>query len=192
VLARRLRGLPGLVIPVPHHVQHPQGRAWLERSTLVIGAVDGMRTRDYIERVCRAALVPYVDIGLTIKLGDDDETVEGIGGQVFVSLPGAPCMRCANIITDELLARDREEYVAGRPEQQVVSMNGILASEAVNAVLWMLTRYSAQFPPPLHLIYDGLEHRLYKNEYLPDECEHFPIAAAGWAVVLPPRRNAAS
>lgn len=189
VLAQRLHQLAGVIVPVPHPVQSAQGRRWLGRSDLVFGAVDGMRTRDYIEHVCRASLVPYIDIGLTIVV-DDDGWVVGIGGQVFTSTPGGPCLRCANILTDEALARDREEYVAGAPEQQVVSMNGLLASQAVNTGIWILTRYAPAFPPPLHIFYDGLAHELRPNKFLPAHCPHYSLESAGWVVRLPPLRNA--
>lgn len=189
VLERRYARLAGHVIGVPYRAQSRKGRALLESSDLVFGAVDGMRTRDFIEHVCRAALVPYIDIGLSIVPGDDG-TVAGIGGQVFTSLPGGPCLRCASIVTDDALARDREEYFAGSPEQQVVSMNGVLASQAVNTALWLFTRYAPQFPPPLHLMYDGLAHSVLANRYLPHDCPHFMVEDAGWAVRLPPMRNA--
>jgi hypothetical protein len=146
-----------------------------------------MRTRDYIERACRAALVPYIDIGLTIVMAEKG-SVGGIGGQVFISVPAGPCMWCAGILTNDELAGDHEEYVAGAPEQQVISMNGILASQAINAALWLLTRFAPAFPPPAHIVYDGLEHELRRNDYLPKSCSHYPVESAGWSVVLPPRR----
>jgi molybdopterin-synthase adenylyltransferase len=190
ILARHLSNLGSTIVPVVARAQSSDGRRWLERSDLVLGAVDGMRARDSIERICRTALVPYIDIGLSIIV-DDKFKVIGIGGQVFVSLPGRPCMRCARIITEESLAADREEYIAGSPEQQVISMNGILASQAVTAGISLLTDYAADYPIPLHLQYDGLAHGMRANTFLPGACLHYPLASAGWTALLPPKRNAA-
>ena len=63
-------------------------------------------------------------------------------------MPGRPCLRCW-FITDAVLAKEQEEApprydrnpdAAGDP--QVVSMNGVLASEACNAALDSVTAYS--------------------------------------------------
>ena len=81
VLARRLHGLGGTVIPVIARAESSEGRSWLERSDAVVGAVDGIRARSNIERICRGALVPYVDIGLGIDVADDG-SIRSIGGQV--------------------------------------------------------------------------------------------------------------
>ncbi len=188
ILAANLAGLGATLVPVIARATSAEGRRWIERSDLVIGAVDGMRSRDAIERLCRAAIVPYLDIGLSIVL-DEAGHVAGIGGQVFTSLPGGPCMRCAEIITDERLAADREEYVAGAPEQQVVSMNGILASQAVTGAIALLTDFAPAFPMPPWLQYDGLLHEL-KTPSVPllGPCPHHSLALAGWLVPLPPKR----
>jgi hypothetical protein len=67
---------------------------------------------------------------------------------VATSVPGRPCLRCW-FITDAVLAKEQEEApprydrnpdAAGDP--QVVSMNGVLASEACNAALDVVTAYS--------------------------------------------------
>jgi molybdopterin-synthase adenylyltransferase len=105
-----------------------------------------------------------------------------------VSLPGGTCLRCAGVIRDDLLGADREEYVASAPEQQVVSMNGLLASEAVTAAIFLITGCTPGYDVPAHLIYDGLAHELRKNRFLPHACSHYALTEAGWRAVLPPRR----
>jgi molybdopterin-synthase adenylyltransferase len=187
VLKRRLKGLGGNIIPVLSRAEGDGGRAWIERSELVLGAVDGVRTRCNIETICRAALVPYIDIGLKIDVGDDG-AIKGIGGQVFVSAPGGPCTRCAGIVTEEGMLLDREEYAVGVPDQQVISLNGVLASQAANTAVALLTGFAPAFPPPRMLRFDGLLHRM-----LPDlnvetiSCHHYSMEAAGWRLVLPKR-----
>lgn len=188
VLARRLEGLGGRLAPIPRRAEDPSAQRAIESSDLVVGAIDGFRARDNLEKRCRAALVPYVDIGLTIIV-DESGAVTAIGGQVVSSLPGGPCLRCMHVVTDDSLAADREEYVAGAPEQQVVSMNGLLASQAVNTALALMTGYGRAHRPPLYLAYDGLRHELRRHPIYPgtEACPHYDVADAGLRTILPPR-----
>jgi molybdopterin/thiamine biosynthesis adenylyltransferase len=188
ILADRLAGLGGRVVPVPNRAESSEGRAWLERSDLVFGAVDGARARENIERICRAALVPYIDIGLRIETSPTGE-VTAAGGQIVVSLPGGPCLRCAEVVTDSALAADREEYGDNAIEQQVVSMNGVLASTAVTAGVALLTEYAPLFPPPPVLLYDGLTYEVRVDECGTVPCPHYLLEDAGWRMVLPKRKN---
>lgn len=188
VLAGRLQGLRTEIVTVLARAESGEGRRWIEGSDAVFGAVDGGRARNNIERICRTALVPYIDIGLRIDVADD-KSIRAIGGQVFMSLPGGPCMWCVGLVSPEILEADREEYVAGQPEQQVVSMNGLLASQAINGLLALIADYGDPFPPPLLVRYDGLLHSLKPDDYVSAICPHYPLVDAGWRDVLPPRRN---
>lgn len=69
-------------------------------------------------------------------------------GQIIVALPGEPCLRCF-FLTDALLEWERRNRPPGYDQNpdaagdpQVVSMNGVLASEACNSVLDLITGYS--------------------------------------------------
>ena len=53
-----------------------------------------------------------------------------ISGQVILSMPGHPCMRCCGFITDERLKQEAERYGAAGARPQVVWPNGVLASTA--------------------------------------------------------------
>jgi hypothetical protein len=190
VLARRLHRLGGTVIPVIARAESSEGRSWLERSDAVVGAVDGIRARSNIERICRGALVPYVDIGLGIDVADDG-SIRSIGGQVVTSLPGGRCLRCVEVVTDAGIVADREEYAVGAPDQQVISMNGLLASQAVNSVLALLTDYALDFPVPTVVRYDGLLHEMRPDaEDAGEGCVHYTLAGCGWSTVLPSRKAA--
>lgn len=191
LLAERFGDLKTRIIPVPDKAESREGRRWIEQSDIVFGAVDGARARNNIEGFCRAALVPYIDIGLKIHVADDETTVLAIGGQIVTSVPGGPCLWCAEVVTDEALLLDRQEYLAGRPEQQVVSLNGILASEAVSGMLSLMTGYAPGFPAPAVIRYDGLTHNMKPDPYIKGPCPHYPLDAAGWRAVLPPRVAAA-
>lgn len=188
VLAERLDALGSRMVPVVARAEDPLGRRWLERSDIVIGAVDGIRTRSNVERICRNALVPYIDIGLGIDV-DDNGAVRAIGGQVVTSLIDGPCLRCVDVITDAAIIADREEYVVGAPDQQVISMNGVLASQAVNHALALITDYAPSFPVPTIVRFDGLLYRMLPDpEEIFGRCSHFALDSAGWSVVLPYRR----
>jgi molybdopterin-synthase adenylyltransferase len=189
ILAERLGGLGSRLVPIARRAETRPGRAWLERADLVLGAVDGARTRDSVERICRSALVPYVDVGLKIEVSPTG-AVRAVGGQVFTSLVGGPCMRCGEIVTEATLALDRQEYVAGAPEQQVISLNGPLASQAVNNAISLLTNYAPDFPVPAMIRYDGLVHEMRPDRYVTGPCPHYPLEDAGWRFVLPPRKTA--
>jgi hypothetical protein len=191
LLGRRFGDLKTEIVPEDVRAESAVGRFWIEQSDVVFGAVDGARARRNIEVICRAALVPYVDIGLKIVVNDDGITIDGVGGQVVTSIPGGPCLWCAGVITEEALLADREEYLAGSPEQQVVSMNGLLASQAVTGMLAFMTDYARDFPLPAMIAYDGLSHTMLPNTYFHGQCPHFPLEDAGWRYVLPPRVTAA-
>ncbi len=191
LLAKRFGDLGTRVIPVPHKAESREGRRWIEQSDVVFGAVDGARARNTIESICRAAEVPYIDIGLKIDVAEDETTVLAIGGQIVTSVPGGPCLRCAEVVTEEALLLDRQEYVAGRPEQQVVSLNGILASQAVSGMLNLMTGYAPAFPVAAVIRYDGLTHTMKPDRYVQGPCPQYPLDAAGWRIVLPPRVAAA-
>jgi molybdopterin-synthase adenylyltransferase len=190
LLAERFGNLKTAIVAVPARAESPAGRRWIERSDIVFGAVDGARARNNIERICRGAQVPYVDIGLTIQVAEDGVTTTAIGGQVVTSLPGGPCLWCGEVVTDDLILRDREEYLAGRPDQQVVSMNGLLASQAVNGMLTVMTGYARDFPLHAMIRYDGLSHTMQPDRFIQGPCPHHPLETAGWRYVLPARVSA--
>lgn len=190
LIASRLHHLAGTVRGIVCRGESSRGKAWIEHSDIVFGAMDGARARENIEKICRAALVPYIDIGLTIDVADAGK-IRAIGGQVVVSIAGGPCLRCAGVVTDESLARDRQEYGAKHIAQQLVSMNGILASQAVTAGIALVANYAPTFPPPAVARYDGLLHEIKSDRYLPDTCIHFRLQDIGWRIVLPPRKSGA-
>jgi molybdopterin-synthase adenylyltransferase len=190
VLAERLQGLGGVVVAVTNRAESREGRAWIERSDLVIGTVDSIRARSNIESICRRALVPYIDIGLGIDVADDG-SIRSIGGQVVTSLPGGACLRCVEVITDFGIIADREEYAVGVPDQQVISMNGLLASQAINNALALLTNYATPYAVPTIIRFDGLLYRMQPDaEEAEEGCSHYTVRSAGWSTVLPSRKAA--
>jgi len=181
IIARRLSWTRTDLVPISSRVQSPEAIAALQASDYVFGSVDRFRARDDIERVCRQALVTLIDIGLGIRV--ERNVVVSAAGQVVLSIPGEPCMRCMEVVNETNLARDKEEYVeGGAPDQQVISMNGLLASEAVNLFLALATGYSIGLPLPRYLVYNALRHELAPHPFFGTDsaiCPHYPLEDAG-------------
>lgn len=121
--------------------------AALKSVGLVISCVDSFLVREQINTFCRRHHLPLIDIGMNIRT--HAERLESANGQVIVVLPDSECLRCTPLLSDAVLERERRErppgydrnpYAAGDP--QVVSMNGVLASEACNHALDLITGYS--------------------------------------------------
>lgn len=181
VVAKRFSWVRTRVVPMRARIQSADAIAAVQGSDFAFGCVDRFRARDDLERICRQALVPFIDVGLGIIV-KDGMTIS-VGGQIALSSPGDACLRCMEIVTEENLGRDKEEYVeSGAPEQQVVSMNGLLASEAVNAFLMLVTGYATAFPPPRYIVYNGLTHELGAHPFFglgPTACPHYLVENAG-------------
>ena len=149
---------------------------------IVVGSVDDYGTRDGLERFCRLNLIPYIDIGMDVhKLGDRNYL---ISGQVIQSLPGHPCLRCCNYITDDKLALEADDYGAAGGRPQVVWPNGVLASTAVGFAINLLCPWSPERHGFRFLSYDGnsgevvTPHLVY--EHVADVvCDHHPLKEVG-------------
>ena len=154
----------------------------LAECDIVIGAVDKYSTRDGLERFCRRNLIPYIDIGMDVRvLGDEHHF---ISGQVIQSLPGYPCLRCCNYITDEKLDLEADRYGTAGSRPQVVWSNGVLASTAVGFAIRLLCPWSPERQGFRFLSYDGNSGELVTpavvREYLENHvCNHHPTTELG-------------
>jgi molybdopterin/thiamine biosynthesis adenylyltransferase len=148
VMRRLARGIDQTIraIEVPYPSSHPQGTAAIREADVVVACVDRFDARVEIEAVARRHLIPVVDVGMTLM--SDGERLMSATGQVVLSLPGAPCLRCTPLLSDAVLESEARTAPPGydrnpnAPGQaQVVSMNGLLASQAANLVLAIITGY---------------------------------------------------
>jgi hypothetical protein len=160
---------------------------WQERAEalaacdVVFGGVDTFKERDELEKFTRRYMIPFVDIGL------DVHTVPGqaprMAGQVILSMPGSPCMRCLGFLTSERLAQEAAKYgdVGGRP--QVVWGNGVLASTAVGVAIDLFCNWSGTRRDVVYLSYDGNSGCVTPHSTLPyldrDGCDHYPLNDVG-------------
>src|SRR3546814_10258244 len=81
-----------------------------------------------------------------------------VSGQVILSSPGEPCLRCFGLVTDEALEAEGARYgdAGGRP--QVVWPNGVLASTATGLMVQALTPWHSKPLESVCLEYDGNKH----------------------------------
>jgi molybdopterin/thiamine biosynthesis adenylyltransferase len=126
---------------------------YLKPCDLVIGGLDKVRAKDELDAFCRRFLIPYIDQGMDVhKLGDRDFL---ISGQVMLSAPGGPCLRCLGIVTEQALEEEARAYGDAGGKPQVVWPNGVLASSAVGIAVSLLTPWYRQTPFSRYLTYDG-------------------------------------
>jgi molybdopterin-synthase adenylyltransferase len=153
----------------------------LKLCDVIVGAVDSFKEREQLERFARRHLIPYIDIGMDVHdLGKKGFLVSG---QVILSMPGAPCMRCCGFITDERLEQEAKLYGAAGSRPQVVWSNGVLASTAVGLLTQILTPWYTNLPGFVYLDYDGNKGTITPNarmELLKNYvCPHHPPDEAG-------------
>ena len=153
--------------------------SWIEVTAelrdvdVIFACVDSMICRSELESFARRFLIPLIDIGMDVHGASSEFS---IGGQVVLSMPGKPCMRCMGLVTDQALANEAAKYGAAGGKPQVVWPNGTLASIAVGFFMKLVTPWESQKETPLLLEYDGdLQTVMPSNKlaYLPAHCKHF-------------------
>ena len=152
----------------------------LVQCDLVFGCVDGFLERDQLEASCRRHLIPLIDIGMDVVIVDGEPPV--MGGQVILSMPGGPCMKCMGFLTDENLAKEGQRYGDAGANPQVVWANGILASTAISVALDLVTNWRRQVPNIVFLEYRGNEDVVRehpRSSFVADTCPHYELTAIG-------------
>ena len=153
----------------------------LKACDVIVGAVDSFTERDQLERFARRYLIPYIDIGMDVHdLGNNRFLVSG---QVVLSTPGAPCLRCCGFLTDERLREEANRYGAAGSRPQVVWSNGVLASTAIGILVQMLTPWCERPPAFVYLEYDGNKGSVSRSAYMDalkeSACPHHPPDETG-------------
>lgn len=153
IAARTIRGLNPLALL--REVRKPWQDATedLKRCDVIIGAMDSFREREQLERFARRYLIPYIDMGMDVH--DLPSGAYLVSGQVIMSSPGHPCLRCCGLITDERLGEEARRYGAAGGRPQVVWPNAILASTAVGLAIQLVTPWHNKASPFVYLVYDG-------------------------------------
>jgi molybdopterin/thiamine biosynthesis adenylyltransferase len=156
-------------------------RKWQEADYLIkdahvlFGCLDGYQQRDYLESAARRYCIPYIDIGMDVtKVGED---AFAVAGQMVMTRPGGPCMRCLGFITDERLSEEENRYGDAGTNPQVVWTNGTLASLAVGAFIKLVTPWFGVNDKFTWLELDGNTQTVSPSQqpkYMPqfDTCPH--------------------
>ena len=110
--------------------------AELRDVDVIFACVDSIGCRSELEAFARRFLIPLIDIGMDVHESSGEFS---ISGQVMLSMPGKPCMRCMGLVTDEALAKEAARYGAAGGKPQVVWPNGTLASIAVGFFMKLVT-----------------------------------------------------
>ena len=83
--------------------------AELRDVDVIFACVDSIGCRSELEAFARRFLIPLIDIGMDVHESSGEFS---ISGQVMLSMPGKPCMRCMGLVTDEALAQEAAKYGA--------------------------------------------------------------------------------
>ena len=151
----------------------------IHEADVIVSCVDSYAARQDIEVTARRFLIPLLDIGMDVHL---IESRPHLSGQVILSLPGSPCMKCLGFLTEDNLQREAEQYGAAGARPQVVWANGVLASIAVGLLVDFLTGWSGIPSAGEYLHFDGNTHLISRSprlEFAPKTCSHFPPSDVG-------------
>jgi hypothetical protein len=146
----------------------------LRSCDMIFGCLDSIAEREQLETAARRYLTPYVDIGMDVH-----RMAEGfsIGGQVALSIPEGPCLRCMGIIDDRALGLEAQQYGAAGNRPQVVWPNGLLASLAVGFFVQLFTPWRQVLELPRLIEFDGDAQTVSPSNKLlyleGHECPHF-------------------
>ena len=151
----------------------------IREADVIVSCLDSYAARQDLEVTARRYLMPLVDIGMDVHLVDEKPHVVG---QIILSLPPGPCLKCLGFLNEENLEREAAQYGAAGGRPQVVWTNGVLASVGVGIVVDLLTGWNGVNPKGEYLHFDGNTNGLWRSprlEYAPLLCPHFAEGSVG-------------
>jgi len=142
-------GLTGRVRPVRAGVPDRDAVEALRQCDVIVGCVDTLFARSDLQELASRYLIPYVDIGAAIRVIPDASASDArvvVAGNIFTFVPGSFCLWCLGFLSPEKLEAEQNGPTRGyfeknTQEAQVVSFNGVLASQAVTEVLQLLVGF---------------------------------------------------
>jgi ThiF family len=151
ILSRMVRkiGLGSRVQAIRAAVPESESIDALKSADIIVGCVDTLYTRSDLQEIASRFHIPYIDIGATIRPIEDAPTGSApcaVAGHVFTFVPGSFCLWCCGYLSEAKITAEQNGPTRGyfeknRDEAQVVSLNGLLASQAVTDVLQLLTGF---------------------------------------------------
>lgn len=147
-LVRKI-GLGGRVCRVRAAVPDVEAVEAIRHCDVIVGCVDTLFARSDLQERASRYLVPYVDIGATIRplpQGSASDPRIVVADNIFTFIPGSFCLWCCGFLSQEKIEAEQNGPTRGyfeknSQEAQVVSFNGVLASQAVTEVLQLLTGF---------------------------------------------------
>jgi molybdopterin/thiamine biosynthesis adenylyltransferase len=154
----------------------------LKGCDIIVGGLDHIGSKDELESFCRRFMIPYIDMGMDVTpLRNSRESL--VSGQVVLSTPGEPCLRCLRLVTDERLKAEAQRYGAAGSRPQVVWPNGVLASTAVGLVVQLITPWMRDPLRSAYFAYDANLGTVMQSDRLTRRrgkpCPHYPAKAVG-------------
>jgi len=154
-------------IGVDARVPQPAALDAVKAADVVVGCVNNVHARSDLMELCWRYCIPYVDIGFAATVNQPWEQANqppltGLPGNVFVGVPGGPCMWCTEFLTKQKLDAETEgrgrSYLRDEKDQDayVLSFNGLLASQAVSEVLQLLVGYAPSGSQRTYRRFDGM------------------------------------
>lgn len=140
IAERLIHGVRPWVKVEKSQTEWQQKDEFIKDSHVVFGCVDGYRQRSNLESIARRFCVPYIDIGMDVTRISKDHFA--VAGQIILSLPGGPCMRCIGFLTQARLNKEEDNYGDAGINPQVVWTNGTLASLAVGTFVRLLSPWA--------------------------------------------------
>jgi molybdopterin/thiamine biosynthesis adenylyltransferase len=166
VMSRLVRRINRRVrfIGVPYNVPRQETLDAIKTCDVLIGCVDNYHAKADLQETSWRYLIPYIDIGLLIRPLENSSGV-AIGGNVATFVPGSFCQWCIDFLSDAKLAaetggRPRSYFEGAARQAQVVSMNGLLASQATSDVLQMLAGFASISGETVIKKFDGIDGTL--------------------------------
>lgn len=154
----------------------------LKGCDIIVGGLDHIGSKDELEAFCRRFMIPYIDMGMDVTpLPGAGQSL--VSGQVVLSMPGEPCLRCLQLVTDERLKVEAQRYGVAGSRPQVVWPNGLMASTAAGLVVQLLTPWMSDPPRSAYFAYDANlgtvapSDRLARRRGKP--CPHYPAKEVG-------------
>lgn len=172
------------VLPNAHISAH--AKPWqevaseLKQCDVIIGGLDSVMAKDEADRFAKRFLIPYIDMGMDVHKLNDRFL---IAGQVVMTLPSGPCLRCMGVVTEAALAEEARNYGAAGGRPQVVWPNGVLASTAVGLFTQLVCPWHDKQLSAAYMEYDGNKHTMSPSMRLAAvssrHCSHHPANEAG-------------
>lgn len=164
----------------PHTKPWQEIASELKHCDVIIGGLDSVIAKDELDRFCKRFLIPYIDMGMDVhKLGKSFL----IAGQVVLTSPGGPCLRCMGVVKESALAAEARLYGAAGGKPQVVWPNGVLASTAVGLFTQLVSPWHDKPMAVAYMEYDGNKHTVSPSMRLAAisnrPCNHYNINETG-------------